>query len=72
MSEYIVVDHNLTTNEIVEREMNAEEIAEKKQREIDAKKVADELADNTKARESATNKLAALGLTPEEIKSLIS
>jgi len=72
MSEYIVVDHNLTTNEIVEREMNAEEIAEKKQREIDAKKVADELAANTKARESATNKLAALGLTPEEIKSLIS
>lgn len=62
--------HNVETNEIIEREMNADElaiyeaeIAFANQQEIDrAAKIA--------ASESAINKLSVLGLTPEEIAAL--
>jgi hypothetical protein len=62
--------HNATTGEIVDREMNANEI---KQRELDAanaKVKADAIAAKEANRNSALAKLAALGLTPEEISAI--
>ena len=70
MSEHLILLHNVTTDKIVLREMTDQEIAEKKEIEIDAKKIADELEARSNARESALNKLAALGLTKAEIASL--
>lgn len=70
MSEHLILLHNVTTDKIVLREMTDQEIAEKKEIEIDAKKIADELQARSNARESALNKLAALGLTKAEIVSL--
>jgi hypothetical protein len=70
MSEHLILLHNVTTDKIVLREMTEQEIAEKKEIEIDAKKIADELEARSNARESASNKLAALGLTKAEIASL--
>ena len=62
--------HNVTTGEIVDREMNANEI---KQRELDAanaKIETDAIAAKEATRNSALAKLAALGLTPEEISAI--
>ena len=70
MTKPMVRIHNSETGEIVDREMNADEI---KQREIDAanaKTRADAIAAQPAARTSALAKLAALGLTPEEISAI--
>ena len=67
MSKPMVRIHDLSTDEIIDREMNNEEFA---QYEIDCANIAsqqsqNEIAENLKA--SANAKLAALGLTEEEI-----
>ncbi len=70
MTKPMVRIHNLETGEILDREMNADEI---KQREIDAanaKTRLDAIAAQQAARTSALTKLAALGLTPEEINAI--
>ena len=65
---------NCETGEVAELPLTAEEIA---QREADAKAFADEQAKRDAeaaaiqaAKEAAHSKLAALGLTPEEISAL--
>jgi hypothetical protein len=70
MTKPMVRIHNSKTGEIVDREMNADEI---KQMELDAanaKTRADAIAAQQAARTSALAKLAALGLTPEEISAI--
>ena len=62
--------HNVTTGEIVDREMNAEEIKQKELDAANAKKEADAIAAKEASRNSALAKLAALGLTPEEISAI--
>jgi hypothetical protein len=62
---------DLVTGEIVDREMTIEEL---KVRELDlAESVAQELKRNTaqNAKQSAQAKLAALGLTEEEVASIL-
>jgi hypothetical protein len=62
--------HNLETDEIIEREMNAEEFA---QFTIDkAKSDADKETEAAKeaAKVSAASKLSALGLTVDDLKAL--
>ena len=62
--------HNAETGEIIEREMNAEELADLKTRhaETQARKLAEaELKAN---QEAAQIKLVALGLTPNDLKAL--
>lgn len=62
--------HNAETNEVIEREMNAEELA---QYEADQTAEATrQTAEATKAAEkaAATAKLAALGLTEDDLKAL--
>ena len=65
---------NVETGEVIERELNAEEIA---QQEIDEIKSAEKLAKQLQeeapqieAKAAAEGKLAALGLTTEDLKAL--
>lgn len=72
MTKPMVRIHDLETNEIIDREMNEQELT---QYNID--KAAGEAARNeTLAKEaakaSAISKLAALGLTEDEVNGLIS
>jgi hypothetical protein len=62
--------HNSATGEVIEREMNAEELAQMaidaeafEQRKAQAKSVAE-------AKAAAEAKLAALGLTSEDLKAI--
>jgi hypothetical protein len=65
-----IIIHNAETNEVIEREMNAQELAqleideqqEKERKEAEAAKVAKKLA--------AEAKLAALGLEPDDLRVL--
>lgn len=68
------IEINCTTGEVIERPLTAEELA---QREVDAAAYAAELAEREAAKaaalaakESANAKLAALGLSAEEIAAL--
>ncbi len=68
------IEVNCATGEVIERPFTAEELA---QREVDAAAHAAELAEREAteaaalaAKESAQAKLAALGLTAEEIAAL--
>lgn len=70
MTKPMIKIHDIETDEIIEREMNAEELA---QLAIDENKA---IADLTKlqevkiAKEAAEAKLAALGLTTDDLKAL--
>ena len=65
-----IIEHNVQSGEITSREMTKEEIAEMQK----AKDNADNRRSESEAKESAKNsalaKLAALGLTPEEIRAI--
>ena len=75
MSEVLTaIEVNCTTGEVIERPLTAEEIA---QREADAQAAEAQRAEEEAAKAaaeaakaSAQAKLAALGLTPEEIAAL--
>jgi hypothetical protein len=66
--------HNITTGEIQEIELTAEEVAEHNARQEKAKADrAERLAAEAKAeadKEAAKSKLAALGLTTDDLKAL--
>lgn len=64
--------HNSETNEVEDREMTAEEFKEFKAEQKEAEAVATEKAAVQAARSSALAKLAALGLTEDEVNGLIS
>jgi DNA-binding NarL/FixJ family response regulator len=66
----MITIHNSETNEIIEREMNAEEFAlyTARNKEMEAHKAEAEA--KATARASALAKLAALGLSADEIAAL--
>ena len=70
----IAIEVNCETNEVVERPLTAEEISAREaaavQAEVDRIAREAEEAAALAAKESAQAKLAALGLTPEEIAAL--
>jgi len=69
MSKQMITIHNVETGEVIEREMTAEEIAELAQ--INAPKaLTEEELQAIAAKEAAQTKLAALGLTTEDLKAL--
>jgi hypothetical protein len=70
MDRPIITIHNTETNEIIEREMNAEELAQhqKDQNEIAAK--AESIRQKLEAKAAAEAKLAAIGLTADDLKAL--
>ena len=67
---YIEKIINVTTNEEVIREYTAEEIAEAKKGEKEAKDRVAKSLEAQNLRQSALAKLLALGLTEEEIAAL--
>jgi hypothetical protein len=64
-----VLDHNITTGEIIEREMNADELA---QFEADKIAKAARLEAEVKAAEVKAALLDRLGITEAEAKLLLS
>jgi hypothetical protein len=60
---------NASTGEVVEREANAKELAEMKNLSLNSTEKPD-IEQKIAARESALTKLAALGLTEEEVGAL--
>jgi phosphopantetheinyl transferase (holo-ACP synthase) len=69
MSTPKVTIHNAETGEIIERDMNAEELA---QYQIDVERDAQRAADLAAKEASKTAILDRLGLTAEEAKVLLS
>jgi hypothetical protein len=66
----MVKEHNVETGEIIEREMNAEELAEYENSQIEAEATATKKAEAKAAKAAAEAKLAALGLTADDLKAL--
>ena len=62
--------HNCETDEVIEREMTADELTLYNQSQIQAAIQKAEFEAKALARESALAKLAALGLTEDEIAAL--
>jgi hypothetical protein len=65
-----ITEVNCETGEVIERDLTAAEIA---QRKIDAENViarAKEIAQAEAAKEASLAKLAALGLTADDLKAL--
>jgi hypothetical protein len=69
MTEKIIREHNVTTGEIIDREMNAEELAEFEASQAETEAKAE--AEAVKAAEKAAL-LAKLGITDDEAKLLLS
>jgi len=69
MSNPIIVIHNVETGEVVEREMNAEELAIY---EINLANAAKEKAAEEKAKADKAALLERLGISAEEAKLLLS
>lgn len=65
----IIVIHNIATNEIIEREMNAEELAEW---EIDKAQSEAKAQAEAEAAQAKVELLNRLGITAEEAKLLLS
>jgi hypothetical protein len=63
--------HNTETNEIIDRDMNNEEILKHNNTLQEAENLRIKLAQEQAKKESAITKLKALGLTEEEVKSII-
>jgi hypothetical protein len=70
MSNLSIKIHNLTTSKEIQREMNAEELSqlEKDKASRGAERSAE--SEQKALKDLANAKLAALGLTPEEIAAL--
>jgi hypothetical protein len=70
----IIQDHNVETNEVVTREMTDSELEqyEKDMQLANEKMLAQQIAEAAKetAKETAQAKLAALGLTIDDLKAL--
>jgi FMN-dependent NADH-azoreductase len=70
MSDLMVKVHNVETGEIIEREMNAQELAQYDKEQAEAQASATKQAEAKAAKEAAEAKLAALGLTADDLKAL--
>jgi len=62
--------HNVDTGEIIDREMNAQELAQLEADKAKAAIKAQELAEAEAKRLSALAKLVALGLTTDDLTAL--
>jgi hypothetical protein len=70
MSKPIIREHNLETNEIIDREMTNEEFAEYEKQKAKDLVASEEEAARAAAKAAAETKLAALGLTSDDLKAL--
>lgn len=62
---------NCETGEVTERELNVDEIKQQTADEKEYAKAQKVEADKLAAKQSAQAKLAALGLTPDEVTAII-
>ena len=70
MSKPTIQIHNIQTGEIIEREMNAAELAKYNEGIEAADNMKAEVEAKTQAKATAEGKLAALGLTTEDLRAL--
>ena len=70
MSKPKIQIHDLATNEIIEREMTNDEFEAYKNQQAIFEAEAEALAATQAAKEAAQAKLAALGLTADDLKAL--
>jgi hypothetical protein len=70
MSKPIIREHNLETNEIIDREMTNEEFAEYEKQKAKDLVASEEEAARAAAKAAAEAKLAALGLDADDLKAL--
>lgn len=61
---------NVTTGEIVEREMNKTELEQRERDKVAIQNAIDELDRRAQAKTVAKTKLQALGLTPDDLLAL--
>ena len=66
----IIKIHNIATGEEIEREMNAQELAQLEADQADSLARKEAEAAKAEAKASAEAKLAALGLTSDDLKAL--
>ena len=71
MAKPMIRVHDMATDEIIDREMNEEEFTAYKADKVEAEARAKAEADKVAAKASAQAKLAALGLTEEEVASIL-
>ena len=70
MTKLTVKDYNDKTKQVIERDMTAEELAQYEKDKADAANAAAKQAQAKAAKEAAQAKLAALGLTTDDLKAL--
>lgn len=70
MNKAIITIHNAETGDIIQREMNATELAQHAKDKADAETRAAAQAETKAAKSAAEAKLAALGLTTDDLKAL--
>jgi hypothetical protein len=70
MSKLQIRIHNTETNEIIDRDMTDEEISQFESNQLNELKLSNELAEKLAAKAAAQAKLAALGLTVEDLQAL--
>jgi hypothetical protein len=61
---------NVETGEVIERELNAEELAQQKIDQARALQIKAEVEAQAEAKVTAEGKLAALGLTTDDLRAL--
>ena len=66
----MIREHNLETNEIVDREMNTEELAQYEKDKAERIASAAKEANAEAAKAAAQAKFAAIGLTTDDLKAL--
>jgi hypothetical protein len=70
MTKPLITIYNCETNETIEREMNTKEYAQYELDQLAAAQRKAEIETKTAAQTAAQAKLAALGLTAEDLKAL--
>ncbi len=70
MTKPIIREHNVTTDEVIDREMTDEEYAEYQKQQEAIAKSAELQAKAEAEKATATAKLEALGLTADDLKAL--
>ena len=61
---------NVSTGEIIEREMNEAELEQREKDKVAIQDAVDELNRRAEAKTVAKTKLQTLGLTPDDLKAL--
>jgi hypothetical protein len=70
MNKPLIRIHDLSTNEIIDREMTADELTQWENAQAIAAAAETEMETKAKAKEIAQAKLAALGLNTDDLKAL--